>query len=152
MHSRPRQDVGKHTIIVILMLTVPPGRFIRYSLLSITVTWDFTLSTELPELKHYLKLFELYRGKLDFSVKGTRDGDYSLIFEQVIRLLLKPSPFNNTLPAPFISVAERYAFNEPATVGHFRYHENKQFFLSDLYDSLMIYQSEQRPCADGHAE
>jgi hypothetical protein len=110
------------------------------------------LSSEIPELYDYLKLFQLYEGKLDFTIKGTRGGDYSFIFEQVIRLLLKPSPFNDTLPEPFISVAERYAFNEAATMAHFRYNENKQFFLSDLYDSLKIYPSEQRPCADGGGE
>lgn len=110
------------------------------------------MSTEQPELNDYLKLFQLYEGKLDFTVKGTKGGDYSFIFEQVMRLLLRPSPFNNTLPEPFISVAERYAFNDAATVAHFRYNENRQFLLSDLYDSLMIYQAGQRPCADGHAE
>jgi hypothetical protein len=105
------------------------------------------LSTESPELGDYLKLFELYAGKLDFTVKGTRGGDYSLIFEQVIRLLLRPSPFNDTLPEPFLAVAERYAFAERATIAHFRYNENKQFFLSDLYDSLALYREEKRPCA-----
>lgn len=110
------------------------------------------MSIEQPELNDYLKLFQLYEGKLDFTVKGTKGGDYSFIFEQVMRLLLKPSPFNSSLPEPFIGVAERYAFNETATVAHFRYNENKQFFLSDLYDSLLMYQSSQRPCADGQGE
>lgn len=110
------------------------------------------MSTEQPELNDYLKLFQLYAGKLDFTVKGTKGGDYSFIFEQVMRLLLKPSAFNSTLPEPFISVAERYAFSDAATAAHFRYNENKQFFLSDLYDSLMVYQSSQRPCADSHSE
>jgi len=110
------------------------------------------LSTEQPELNDYLKLFQLYEGKLDFTVKGTKGGDYSFIFEQVMRLLLRPSAFNSTLPEPFISVAERYAFSDATTLSHFRYNENKQFFLSDLYDSLMMYQAEQRPCADGHSE
>lgn len=110
------------------------------------------LSKEQPELNDYLKLFQLYEGKLDFTIKGTKGGDYSFIFEQVMRLLLKPSAFNNTLPDPFLSVAERYAFNDEATVAHFSYNENKQFFLSDLYDSLMIFVAEQRPCADGQGE
>ena len=105
------------------------------------------MSTERPELGDYLKLFELYEGKLDFTIKGTKGGDYSFIFEQVIRLLLKPSSFNDSLPEPYLAVAERYAFAESATVAHFKYNENKQFFLSDLYDSLMLYLSERRPCA-----
>lgn len=110
------------------------------------------MSTEQPELNDYLKLFQLYEGKLNFTVKGTKGGDYSFIFEQVMRLLLRPSEFNSSLPEPFISVAERYAFSDAATTAHFRYNENKQFFLSDLYDSLMLYQASQRPCADSHSE
>jgi hypothetical protein len=105
------------------------------------------VSKERPELQDYLKIFELYEGKLDFTIKGTKGGDYSFIFEQVIRLLLRPSPFNDTLPDTFINVAERYAFNEPATAAHFRYNENKQFFLSDLYDSLVLYKEEQEASA-----
>jgi hypothetical protein len=105
------------------------------------------VSKDNPELHDYLKLFELYEGKLDFSIKGTKGGDYSFIFEQVIRLLLKPSPFNDTLPETFVSVAERYVFNDPATVAHFHYNENKQFFLGDLYDSLMLYKNEGTPRA-----
>lgn len=100
------------------------------------------MSKEQPELKDYLTLFDLYEGKLDFSIKGTKGGDYSFIFEQIIRLLLKSSPFNDSLPETFISVAERYAFEDPATVAHFRYNENKQFFLGDLHDSLVLYKSE----------
>lgn len=100
-----------------------------------------------PELNDYLQLFELYSGQLDFTIAGTKGGDYSFIFEQVMRMLLKLSSFNDSLPEPFLGVAERYAFNDPATVAHFKYNENKQFFLSDLYDSLLLYQTEQRPCA-----
>lgn len=110
------------------------------------------MSTEHPELADYLKLFALYAGKLDFTIEGTRGGDYSLIFEQVMRLLLKPSAFNDSLPEPFLAVAERYAFNDTATVAHFRYNENKQFFLSDLYDSLSLYQAEEISCVGGRED
>lgn len=106
------------------------------------------MKTDHPDLHDYLKLFALYAGKLDFTIKGTVGGDYSLIFEQVIRLLLKPSAFNQTLPETFLAVAERYAFNEQATVTHFRYNENKQFFLSDLYDSLLLYHEEDSCAAE----
>lgn len=110
------------------------------------------MSTESPELSDYLKLFELYVGKLDFTITGTSGGDYSFIFEQVMRLLLKLSPFNDSLPEPFLAVAQRYAFNDTATVTHFRYNENKQFFLGDLYDSLMLYQAEYPPCVRGQED
>lgn len=105
------------------------------------------MSKERPELHDYLKLFSLYEGKLDFTIKGTKGGDYSFIFEQIVRLLLRPSPFNDTLPETFIGVAERYAFDDPATTAHFRYNENRQFFLSDLYDSLMLYRDTSSPAA-----
>ncbi|MFO7593925.1 MAG: hypothetical protein R6X15_07795 [Pseudomonadota bacterium] len=99
------------------------------------------MSKEQPELNDYLKLFELYEGKLDFSIKETKVGDYSFIFEQIIRLLLKSSPFNDSLPETFISVAVRYTSGDAATAEHFRYNDNKQFFLSDLHDSLELYKS-----------
>lgn len=110
------------------------------------------MSTKRPELNDYLKLFELYAGRLDFTIEGTKDGDYSFIFEQVVRLLLKSSSFNDILPEPFLAVAERYAFNDTATVAHFKYNENKQFFLGDLYDSLMLYQAEHCPFAGGQED
>lgn len=97
------------------------------------------MSRESPVLQDYLKLFALYEGKLDFSDGEDGGGDYLLIFEQVIRLLLKPSPFNDMLPDTFLSAAERYAFNESATESYFRYSDNRHFFLSDLYDSLQLY-------------
>ena len=114
--------------------------------------WGDVLSTEYPKLHDYMKLFGLYAGKLDFTINGTKNGDYSFIFEQVIRLLLRPSEFNDSLPEPFLGVAERYAFAEPATVAHFKYNENKQFFLSDLYDSLMLYHAAQRSYAGIQAD
>lgn len=107
------------------------------------------MSKESPELNDYLKLFELYAGKLDFTIKGTAGGDYTFIFGQVMRMLLKSSPFNNCLPEPFPAMAERYAFGDTATVAHLGYNENKQFFLSDLYDSLMLCQAAQDHCAVG---
>jgi len=105
------------------------------------------VSRESPVLQDYLKLFALYEGKLDFSGGGLGGGDYLFIFEQVIRLLLKPSAFNNTLPESFISTAERYAFGEAAVTTHFRSNENRQFFLSDLYDSLLLYHDGHNPVA-----
>lgn len=107
------------------------------------------MSKEQPELKDYLTLFGLYEGKLDFNIKGTKGGDYSFIFEQIVRLLLRSSPFNDSLPETFIGVAERYTFDDPATVAHFRYNENKQFFLSDLHDSLVLYQSKDSCAGQG---
>lgn len=91
-----------------------------------------------PELNDYLKLFELYAGRLDFTVTGDRSGDYTLLFQQVMRLMQRRSPFNAALPAPFLTVARRYAAGETATVAHFGYNENRRFLLSDLHDFLQL--------------
>ena len=91
-----------------------------------------------PDLQDYLKLFELYAGKLDFSIKGTKGGDYTFLFQQVMRLMQKRSPFNAALPAPFLAVVQKYANGDPVIVAHFNYHENRQFLLSDLYDYLQL--------------
>ena len=90
-----------------------------------------------PKIEDYLALFRLYEGALREPVepRGTR---FELLFDQVVRMLLRPSPLNLEIPLPFRDVARRFADNDPATVEHFRYDENRQFFLSDLYDFLHL--------------
>ncbi len=91
-----------------------------------------------PDLSDYLKLFELYAGKLEFTVSGGNGGDYTFLFQQVMRLMQRRSPFNAALPAPFLAAARRYAAGEAAIVAHFGYNENRRFLLSDLYDFLQL--------------
>lgn len=91
-----------------------------------------------PDLNDYLKLFELYTGKLDFDVTGAAGGDYTFLFQQVMRLMQQRSPFNAALPAPILGAARRYAAGEAAIVAHFGYNENRRFLLSDLYDFLQL--------------
>lgn len=90
-----------------------------------------------PALDDYLRLLRLYERQLVTAAdaRGTR---LQLPFAQVIRLLTTPSPFNNTLPAPFRDVARRLAAEDKAVVAHFRYDENRQFFLGDLLDYLRL--------------
>ncbi len=104
-----------------------------------------------PDQHDYLKLFELYAGKLDFSIKGTKGGDYAFLFQQVMRLMQKRSPFNTELPAPFLAVVQKYSSGDPAIVAHFNYNENRQFFLSDLYDYLQLRLLRDRHRPEGQA-
>ena len=91
-----------------------------------------------PTAQDYLKLLENYAQTLREPIepRGTR---LELLFEQVNRLLRQPSPFNDTLPAPFRDVARHYAVADPQTVEHFSYDENRQFFLSDLHDFIRLH-------------
>lgn len=90
-----------------------------------------------PKAEHYLRILDFYSDALREPVEpaGNR---FELVFEQVVRLLARPSSFNDSLPAPFLDVAYRYAEGEAATLRHFGYDENRQFFLSDLYDYLLL--------------
>lgn len=90
----------------------------------------------------YLKLFEPYEQQLsDFD---GREGDFghrfALLFRQAVRLLVVEEPFNTDIPKLFIEVAQRFLSNDPETVRHFSYEENRHFFLSDLYDWLNRHQ------------
>lgn len=90
-----------------------------------------------PEAHHYLALLRLYRKELRL-VSGSPGDRFELLFQQVIRLLRTPSPFNRSLPTPFLDIARRYSTRDRHTLEHFRHDENRQFFLSDLYDYLEI--------------
>ncbi|WP_303901043.1 hypothetical protein [Thiohalomonas denitrificans] len=90
-----------------------------------------------PRAQDYVALLRLYRTDLR-QVTETGGNRFELLFLQVIRLLGEPSPFNQTLPAPFLDVARRYSRGELHTLSHFQHDENRQFFLSDLYDYLKM--------------
>jgi len=91
-----------------------------------------------PTLDDYDKLFSLYGKNLNFNKEDSNDWDLSLIFEQIIRLLIIKSDFNRNIPRPFIFIAKKYESAEPAINKHFQYKENHKFFLSDLYDFIQI--------------
>ena len=97
-----------------------------------------------PEIDDYLALFRLYGDALDTPSEpgGQR---FALLFDQVVRLLMAQSPLNSELPAPFLDVARHYRHHDPATLDHFRYDENRHFFLSDLYDLLRLKAAARRP-------
>ena len=83
------------------------------------------MSSEIPELNDYLRLFERYGQDLGSIYQHEGDDDpYAFLFEQIILLLTKPSPFNLSLPEPFRQTAHRYHQGEAATHAHFRHFDN----------------------------
>jgi hypothetical protein len=97
------------------------------------------MSSEIPELNDYLRLFERYGQDLGSIYQHEGDDDpYAFLFEQIILLLTKPSPFNLSLPEPFRQTAHRYHQGEAATHAHFRHFDNRHFMLCDLHDWVML--------------
>lgn len=96
------------------------------------------MSVSHPELKDYVALFEAYGRDLGALYQEPDDDRYALLFEQVIRLLVRPSQFNNGLPRPFSLSAQRYAARDPATVAHLSDPANRHFMLCDLHDLIML--------------
>lgn len=92
----------------------------------------------LPDLKDYLALFTLYQEDLGTAYLGPPDDRYRLLFDQVCRLLVQPSPFNLRLPDPFRQTAHRYLAGDPDTVAHMTNPENRNFMLSDLFDFIEL--------------
>lgn len=97
------------------------------------------MSRSLPELEDYVRLFQIYGKDLGsiYQVESAED-PYALLFEQVILLLLKPSPFNLHLPEAFRTTAHRYHRGDEATVAHMSDFDNRHFMLCDLHDLIML--------------
>ncbi len=97
-------------------------------------------------LDTYLRLFQPYSEQL--RTFQSRDGEYgarfALLFRQTIRLLVLPADINQRLPALYTTIAERYLANEPATVRHFSYEDNRYFFLIELLDWLKVHERGER--------
>jgi hypothetical protein len=120
------------------------GSCFRYSLKLTRAEYGACME---PTAENYLRILDSYRDALREPAEpaGNR---FELAFKQVIRLLARPSHFNDSLPAPFLDVAYRYGAGEPATLRHFGYDENRQFFLSDLHDYLALMESRARRAQD----
>lgn len=89
-----------------------------------------------PDLADYFALFRLYGGDLGQAYLEPEDERYRLLFDQVCRLLIKPSPTNLALPQPFRTTAQLYLAEDAATLAHMHDPANRHFMLSDLYDFL----------------
>jgi hypothetical protein len=72
------------------------------------------MSRSQPDEQDYLSLFRIYGDDLGSLYREPDDDRYALLFEQVIRLLVKPSPFNRSLPEPFRVSARRPGKNSTA--------------------------------------
>jgi len=101
---------------------------------------------DVPELADYLRLFRPYAERLrDFQGREGAFGDrFALLFRQVVRRVVQPGGLNDRLPRPFVEVALRYLRGDHQTVRYFSYEENRHFYLSDLYDWLLIQERGER--------
>jgi hypothetical protein len=96
-----------------------------------------------PAAHDYLKLFLPYHGASsaeDFGavyLESEHEG-YRLLFEQVCRLLVLSSPFNQAMPPEFRRTARLYLAGDRVTLEHMRRPEMRHFMLSDLYDYVHL--------------
>lgn len=91
-----------------------------------------------PALEDYVHLFQAYGEDLGSLYREPDDDRYALLFEQAVRLLIRPSPFNRSLPEPFVVAARRYRDRHPATVAHLADPANRHFMLCDRHDLIML--------------
>ena len=91
-----------------------------------------------PDAEDYLKLFSIYGKDLGALYKEPEDDRYALLFEQVVHLLVKPSPFNLSLPEAFRVSARRWLEDDPGTVKHLGRPANRNFMLCDLHDLIRL--------------
>jgi len=96
-----------------------------------------------PDAEVYLSLFAHYgdaSGAFDFgrAYLEPEDERYRLLFEQVCRLLVRPSPFNRAMPPECQRTARRYLSGDPETTDHMRVPQMRHFMLSDLYDYVRL--------------
>ena len=96
------------------------------------------MSAQLPDVGDYDRLFASYGEDLGSIYRAPDDDRYALLFGQVIRLLIRPSPFNRSLPEPFRAVARRYRDGDPVTVAQLGNPANRHFMLCDLHDLVML--------------
>jgi hypothetical protein len=91
-----------------------------------------------PGAKDYLKLYETYGKDFGPAYLEPEDDRYRLLFDQICRLLVVPTPFNLSMPQEFCSTAKRYLAGDEKTVAHLRDPQNRHFMLSDLYDYVHL--------------
>ncbi|TVZ38810.1 hypothetical protein P886_3192 [Alteromonadaceae bacterium 2753L.S.0a.02] len=97
------------------------------------------MSRSLPELEDYVRLFHIYGKDLGSIYKDESEQDpYMLLFEQAINMLIKPSPFNLSLPELFRTTAHRYHRGDADTLAHLGNTDNRHFMLCDLHDLVML--------------
>lgn len=104
-----------------------------------------------PQPEDYLALLKLYEPQLQaWKETPNQKGLFQLAFEQVVRLLSKDSDFNHEIPLPLRNAARQYLQHNQNVIAHFSYSENRQFFLSDLYDFIQLYEKRERYLENHH--
>ena len=93
---------------------------------------------EKPDGNDYLSLFGRYRNDFGDVYMEPDDERFRLLFDQICRLLVRPSPFNLSLPEQFRTTAFRYLDGDEATKSHMQGAENRHFMLSDLFDYIHL--------------
>lgn len=96
------------------------------------------MSRQLPDVEDYVELFNRYGKDLGRIYEEPDDERYALLFEQVVRLLVKPSSYNLSLPEPFRISAQRYLGGDPRAIEHLSAPANRHFMLCDLHDMVML--------------
>ncbi|MGB0695423.1 MAG: hypothetical protein ACPGOY_07215 [Rhodospirillaceae bacterium] len=96
-----------------------------------------------PTVEDYLALFSLYEGAAETAYRApigedTSEDKFLFLFNQVIRLMQDPSPFNAGLPESFLRTARALKAQEEDTVKRMDQPDNRHFFLSDFHDYLQL--------------
>ncbi|ABC23527.1 hypothetical protein [Rhodospirillum rubrum] len=89
----------------------------------------------------YVRLFSLYGDGVATAYQDAKPGDaerFTLLFEQVMRLLAKGSSYNLSLPSTFTRTARDYVGGDGGTVSRLGDPDTRMFILSDLYDYLHL--------------
>jgi hypothetical protein len=89
-------------------------------------------------LEDYVHLFRAYGEDAGSIYREPDDDRYTLLFELVVRMLIRPSPFNRSLPEQFQIAARRYHAGNRAAVEHLSNPANRHFMLCDLHDLIML--------------
>jgi hypothetical protein len=96
------------------------------------------MSAQRPGVEDYAHLFRAYGEDMGSIYREPDDDRYALLFEQVVRMLIRPSPFNLSLPKQFQIAARRYHAGNRSTVEHLSNPANRHFMLCDLHDLVML--------------
>lgn len=91
-----------------------------------------------PTAADYLQLFARYGRDFGPAYLEPEDERYRLLFDQICRLLVLPSPFNQAMPQEFRVSARRYLAGDEETLRHLRNPQNRHFMLSDFYDYVHL--------------
>ncbi|MGB0659716.1 MAG: hypothetical protein ACPGNV_05995 [Mangrovicoccus sp.] len=96
------------------------------------------MSQENPTLDDYLRIFAQYGEEVQAIYMEPPDDRYELLFERMIRLLIKPSQFNLTLPEEFRIFASQYRAGDADVVRQLEDRDTRHFMLSEVHDYIML--------------